>query len=96
MARSKIRPDWCSKSLAGLLGGLGLALALAGLVAWLTPGGIQGANKYQFVMWLMSPLWLGVLSLVYLFPSGAAAWGWLGGANLLAFAALAACRLFLA
>lgn len=93
---SRLRRDWWGKSSAGVFGGLGLALALAGLVAWLTPGGPAATNKFQLIMWLVSPLWLGVLSLCFLFPSGASAWRWLGGANLLAFAALAACRHFLA
>jgi hypothetical protein len=90
-----LRRDWWAKSTAGALGGLGLGIALAGLLVWLTPGGPGALNKYQFAMWLVSPLWLGVLSLCFLFPSGRAAWAWLGGANALAFSALAACRHFL-
>lgn len=44
-------------------------------------------------MWLVTPIWLTVLSLVFLFASGRRAWLWLGGANALVFGALALLRL---
>ena len=80
--------DWLGKTLAGGLLGFTLAMAIAGLVAWLGPGGVQASNKFQFVMWLVSPLWVAVVSLVYLFPSGPSAWLWLGLANVAAYAGL--------
>lgn len=80
--------SWLGKSLAGLLLGYGLAIALSGLFAWLGPGGMVPPNKYQFTMWLVVPLWLGVFSAVFLFRSALRAWGWLGLANGLAFATL--------
>lgn len=82
------RADWLSKSLAGSVLGFTLAIALAGLFAVAGPGGLEARNKYQFVMWLVAPIWLGVASLVFLFRSGLAACLWLGGANLLAFGGL--------
>jgi hypothetical protein len=90
-----IRHDWMSKSLAGVLLGFALALALAGLFAHLGPEGLEGRNKYQLVMWLVAPIWLGVVSFVFLFRSGLRAWLWLGGAALLAHGGLHACRQFL-
>jgi hypothetical protein len=92
---SEIRRDWVSKSLAGLLLGFAFAIALAGLFAHLGPEGLEGRNKYQLVMWLIAPIWLGVLSLVFLFRSGLRAWLWLGGASLVAHGGLYACRLLL-
>lgn len=92
---SGIRHDWLSKSLAGALLGFGLAVALAGLFAWAGPGGPDAPNKYQFVMWLVAPIWLGAASFCFLFRSGLCAWLWLGGANLLAHGGLYACRHFL-
>ena len=64
-------------------------MALSGLFAWLSPGGIDAdGGKAQFNMWLMAPLWAGVLSFAYLFRDSLRAWLWLGAANALAFAAL--------
>ncbi|MEI2429760.1 MULTISPECIES: hypothetical protein [Lysobacter] len=85
---------WLGKGSAGLILGFGLALALSGVFAWLGPDGIHGGGggKIQFVMWLIAPLWCAVFSLVFLFRSSARAWLWLGAANALAFAALAALR----
>ena len=80
---------WFGKTVAGVVLGFGLALALSGLFAWLSLGGIDaGGGKAQFNMWLMAPLWAGVLSFVYLFRDSLRAWLWLGAANALAFAAL--------
>tara|TARA_R110001606_G_scaffold81510_2_gene187434 strand:+ start:431 stop:736 length:306 start_codon:yes stop_codon:yes gene_type:complete len=91
-----IRPDWISKTLAGGVLGLTLAVALSGLFAWLGPGGISAANKDQLNMWLVPVIWLVPLSTVYLFRSGLRAWLWLGAANLIAGGALTATRLCLA
>lgn len=78
-----LKPHWLSKTLAGLLLGYWLALGLASLVALMGPGELADPYKAQFVMWLMAPVWLLVLSLVYLFPTGLRAWFWLGLACLL-------------
>jgi len=91
----KTRYDWFGKGSAGVLCGLGLAVAVSGLFAWLGPGGLYAPNKFQLNMWLMSPIWLGVISFCFLFRSGLRAWLWLGGANALAFVGLYACRHFL-
>lgn len=91
---SPIRHDWIAKILAGTVLGFGLAIALAGLFAWAGPGGPLAANKYQLSMWMVPPIWLGVLSFCFLFRSGLRAWLWLGGGNLLAYAGLYTCRHF--
>ncbi|MCG5240292.1 hypothetical protein ACIU1J_29210 [Azospirillum doebereinerae] len=87
-----IRPDWWSKSLGGVILGFTLAVALSGVFAWAGPGGAQALNKYQFNMWMLAPIWLGIVSFCFLFRSGRDCWTWLGGANLAAFAALYVCR----
>lgn len=90
-----IEPCWLSKTFAGAILGITLALALSGLFAWLGPGGIAAADKVQFNMWLIPPLWLTLFSFVYMFPNGKSAWRWLLLANLLAYSALAITRYFL-
>jgi len=86
-----IQRDWLSKTLAGTLLGLGLALAASGVFSQLTaamPLPVRG----QLAMWMVPPLWLGTAGCVYFFQSGLRAWLWLGGANLLAYGALWALR----
>jgi hypothetical protein len=78
-----IRPDWVSKTLAGLLLGLSLALICSGLLASALTG-MPLPVSGQLLMWLVPPVWLGVLSGVYFFSSGLRAWLWLGGVNVLA------------
>lgn len=79
------RAHWWAKSTAGLLLGFTLAIAVAGLFARLAP---DAPGKFQMVMWLVTPVWMGTLSLVFLFRDGWRAWGVLGGANALGYAVL--------
>ncbi|SDG84332.1 MULTISPECIES: hypothetical protein [unclassified Duganella] len=90
-----VKQDGLSKSLAGVLLGFALSMLASGLFAWLTPGGPGASNKFQATMWVTAPVWAAIMSGVYFFRSGVQAWCWLGGATLLAGAALAACRHFL-
>lgn len=87
-----IRPDWIAKTLAGTLLGFTLAVGCSGVLVVLTPD-MAKVIQGQLAMWLVMPVWLGVLGLVFLFASGWRAWLWLGAANLLVFGALAAARL---
>lgn len=87
-AAAKIQPDWWSKSFAGAVLGLTLALALSGIFAWLGPGGLYAPDKRQFNMWIIAPLWMTALSLVYLIPTGRRALTILSGLNLLAYGVL--------
>ena len=81
--------DWFGKAAAGLILGLTLALGVSGLLPRLGVGSISYMKTSgQFMMWLMSPIWAGVLSFVFLFRSGARAWLWLGLANLAVWGAL--------
>lgn len=81
--------DWLGKAAAGLVLGYALAIGISGLVAWFTPGGIEGGGgKLQFVMWITAPVIAGVLSFCFLFRTGLRAWSWLGLANLVVFALL--------
>ncbi len=81
----KIRPDWWSKSLVGVVLGFCLAVGLVGLFAWFGPGGINADAKNQFNMWMIAPLWMLILSFSYLFRTGMRAFLWLAGANVLTY-----------
>jgi len=83
--KSKIQPDWWSKSLSGAILGLTLALLLSGIFAWAGYGGINAPSKVQFNMWIIPPIWLLILSFTYMFQSGKTAFFWLLGCNFLAF-----------
>lgn len=79
----KIQPHWWSKTIAGGVLGLTLSYSLVAIFAWYGPGGIDATTKVQFNMWLISPIWLLVLSLTYLFKTGLKAVMYLGAANLI-------------
>lgn len=82
-----VQRDWVSKTLAGTLLGLALALGASGVFSQLNaamPLPVRG----QLAMWMVPPLWLGTLGLVYFFQSGLRAWLWLAGANVLAYGVL--------
>lgn len=96
MNTAKPRPiqrDWVSKTLAGTLLGFSLALGCSGLFTLANPD-MALSVKGQLAMWMVAPVWLGTLAGCYFFASGRRAWLCLGGANLLAFGALAVLRLF--
>jgi len=85
-----IQRDWLSKTLAGTLLGLTFAFACSAVFAHFAAS-LAPPIRAQLAMWMVIPIWLCVLSCVYLFRSGKRAWLWLGFANfvvagLLAFA----------
>lgn len=87
-----IRRDWLSKTLAGLVLGAVLALGGSGLFLQFStdmPLSVRG----QLAMWMVPPIWLGVLGGVFFFASGLRAWLWLGGTGALVLGALSALRL---
>ena len=81
----KIQPHWFVKTIAGLVLGLTLAYAFVGIFAWFGPGGIAASTKVQFNMWLISPIWLLVLSFSYLFQTGRKALIYLVSANIFVY-----------
>jgi len=87
-----IRRDWLSKTLAGALLGFTLAMGCSGLFMLLPPA-LPTPVKAQLAMWLVAPIWMGVLGGVYAFASGARAWLWLCTANLIIFGVLMMARL---
>ncbi|MCP5471938.1 MAG: hypothetical protein H7A18_07675 [Sinobacteraceae bacterium] len=89
-ARTKLDSrHWFGKTSAGVLLGYTLSLALSGVIAGLTRGGFEGGSgKIQFIMWMVAPLWAGVLGFVFLFRDSRSAWLWLALANVAAFGLL--------
>ncbi|CAH2802473.1 MAG: hypothetical protein CBARDMAM_4539 [uncultured Caballeronia sp.] len=92
--RNTLSRNWLSKALAGVAGGFGLGIAASGLLACLTFGPLDVQNKFQVAMWLVPPVWIGVVSVSFVFRSGLRAWAWLGDANLAGFALFALARHF--
>lgn len=79
MKREISSRDWFGKVSAGLILGFLLALGISGLFRHSL--GVEDAfisTKGQFAMWLISPIWAGILSFCFLFSSPRSAWGWLG------------------
>ena len=89
-----ISRDWLSKTLAGVFGGFGLGIALSGLFAFLTPGALDEPSNLQIVMWLVPPVWIGVMSATFSMRDGRRAWLRLACANAAAFLLLAFVRHF--
>ncbi len=81
---------WLGKTTAGAFFGLAIALILTSaftlLVQPADPEAMSG--KAQFVMWMVAPIWAGILSLVFLFRDGKRAWLWLGVATAVAYVLL--------
>ena len=67
------------------------ALGCSGLFVALAVG-VSPSARAQLAMWLVIPVWMGVLSGCYFFTSGLRAWGWLVASNLVVLGLLAALR----
>lgn len=79
-ARRPVQRDWLSKTLAGFVLGAVLAIACSGLFSRLNAA-MPLAVRGQLAMWMVPPVWLGVLGGVYFFSNGVRAWLWLGAAG---------------
>ncbi|WKD26081.1 hypothetical protein NDQ71_20035 [Pseudoalteromonas sp. KG3] len=84
-AEQKIQPHWWVKTIAGVILGLTLSYAFVAIFAWFGPGGLTATAKVQFNMWIIAPIWLLILSLTYLFKTGAKAFIYLLFANLISY-----------
>lgn len=68
--RYKIRPDWFSKTFAGLVLGLTFSMALGVLLCMLGEGHIDRMLLPQMGMWLVPWLWMPLFFAAYFFPKG--------------------------
>lgn len=91
----KVQPDWWGKIFAGAVFGLALSFGMVGLFAWLGSDGLthtisveKHSWRTQFNMWIIPPIWLLILSFVFMFRSAKQALIWLGGANILVYVLL--------
>lgn len=82
-----IRHDWLAKSLAGLCAGFPFAMGCSGLLL-IALGGLPPNIRVQFAMWLVIPVWIGVLGSCFAARNGLRAWLWLIAANLFVFGLL--------
>lgn len=78
--KERMWPKWLAAIFLGFL----LNVGLIGLIALLWPGPVEVVT----LPWLLLsfPLWVGLMSLPFLFKTGLRAWLWMGGATLLCFA----------
>lgn len=74
-----------ARSLAALLLGCPLAVALVGLAAVLS--GNQAVTTLPMLL-LFFPVWVGAMSCAFAFKNGLRAWLWMGGATLAGFGLL--------
>lgn len=75
-----IQRDWLSKTLAGVVLGLIIALECSALYAR-TALDVPPPIRMQLTMWVVMPVWLSILSGCYLFKNGRRAWLWLVAAS---------------
>lgn len=95
MANPSARPlsrQWLSKTLAGVLGGLVLALGCSSLFASCAEA-VAPPIRAQLTMWVVTPIWLAALGGCFVFQSGRRAWLWLGTSNLVVVSVALAMRM---
>lgn len=78
------RARWWLRIIGSLVLAFPLAVTITGLLAYLGPGGLTNDVKTQLAMWLITPLFLLPLSLVFFAKSAFRALSILFGLNLLA------------
>jgi CBS domain containing-hemolysin-like protein len=93
--REPLSRDWIGKTSAGVICGFALAIAVSGLFASLTPGGLAVQDQEQVAMWLVPPIWIAAMSAGFAFRSGARAWSWLGAIAIAASVGLGVVRHFI-
>lgn len=85
--------DWFGKVSAAFIAGFALSIAFTVLFCDLADVKDSFFDaRGQMAMWAVAPIWVGLLSFCFLFRSGARAWSWLLGANLLVWTALVLLR----
>ncbi|ALO43069.1 hypothetical protein [Pseudoalteromonas phenolica] len=72
----KIQPQWWGKTAVGVFLGLALSYGIVALIVWFGPDGINGQLsdqrlfwKTQFNMWIVTPIWMLIVSFIYMFKT---------------------------
>src|SRR5690606_29302705 len=68
MSQPLTASNWFGKASAGFILGLAIAIGISGLLTWaMDLGDTLFSLEGQFTMWMVSPIWCGILSFCFLF-----------------------------
>lgn len=91
-ASQKIQPQWWGKTTVGVFLGLALSYGIVALIVWFGPDGINGNLsdqrlfwKTQFNMWIVTPIWMLIVSFIYMFKTTKQAFIYLLSANVIIY-----------
>ncbi len=87
--------NWLGKVCAAIVLGFTLTIGLTGLLLHYGFGQVGiFSTEGQFLMWLMCPIWLSILSACFLFRTSLHAWFYLTAANFTVWAGVLSSPLF--
>lgn len=88
LVSQKIQPQWWGKTAVGVFLGLALSYGIVALIVWFGPDGINSNLsdqrlfwKTQFNMWIVTPIWMLIVSFIYMFKTTKQAFIYLLSAN---------------
>ncbi|GMM83411.1 hypothetical protein [Pseudoalteromonas sp. MTN2-4] len=91
-AHQKIQPQWWGKTAVGVFLGLALSYGIVALIVWFGPDSINTNLsdqrllwKTQFNMWIVTPIWMLIVSFIYMFKTTRQAFIYLLSANLIIY-----------
>lgn len=97
--QNKIQPQWWGKTAVGVFLGLLLSYGIVAFIVWFGPDNINQnlSNerllwKTQFNMWIVTPIWMLIVSFIYMFKTTKQAFIYLFSANLIIYTLFFALR----
>lgn len=98
-SQNKIQPQWRGKTAVGVFLGLLLSYGIVAFIVWFGPDNINQnlSNerllwKTQFNMWIVTPIWMLIVSFIYMFKTTKQAFIYLFSANLIIYTLFFALR----
>ncbi|MEL7477759.1 MAG: hypothetical protein AAGJ17_02525 [Pseudomonadota bacterium] len=92
LVSQKIQPQWWGKTAVGVFLGLALSYGIVALIVWFGPDGINSNLsdqrlfwKTQFNMWIVTPIWMLIVSFIYMFKTTKQAFIYLLSANVIIY-----------